>query len=55
VQPIILGPSMPDTFYRGAGRPGRLRGEDLSTPPAARKTGSHPRHHGPAAPRAAVA
>lgn len=27
MQPIILGPNMPDTFYRGAGRIGRLRGE----------------------------
>jgi mannose-6-phosphate isomerase len=32
VQPIVLGPNMPDTFYRGAGRIGRLRGEDPANP-----------------------
>jgi mannose-6-phosphate isomerase len=26
VQPVVLEPNMPDTFYRGAGRIGRLRG-----------------------------
>lgn len=26
MQPIVLGPNMPDTFYRGAGRIERLRG-----------------------------
>jgi mannose-6-phosphate isomerase len=26
VQPIVFGPNMPDTFYRGAGRIERLRG-----------------------------
>ena len=26
MQPVVLGPNMPDTFYRGAGRIGRFRG-----------------------------
>jgi mannose-6-phosphate isomerase len=27
MQPIVLGPNLPDTFYRGAGRIGRFRGD----------------------------
>src|SRR5215831_16470075 len=29
MQPIVLGPNLPDTFYRGAGRIGRFRGVEL--------------------------
>lgn len=33
MQPIVLGANMPDTFYRGAGRIGRLRGVAFSDKP----------------------
>ena len=33
MQPIVLEPNMPDTFYRGAGRIGRFRGVALEERP----------------------
>jgi mannose-6-phosphate isomerase len=33
MQPIALGPNLPDTFYRGAGRIARFRGTDLPGEP----------------------
>lgn len=34
MQPIVLGPNQPDTFYRGGGRIARFRGADTAGPAA---------------------